>query len=118
MIEVFIGKDANTVKYISEIRRYDSTLSIGDVRNAIQNGTAAFSKELISLSYDDIYYEEAEGTDPHTRNMMFLSLIEKLIGMGAEIVIKENDSELTPDELKQKIMRVKEIADDTEAFPD
>ena len=116
MIEVFIGKDANTVKYISEIRRYDSTLSIGDVRNAIQNGTAAFSKELIS--YDDIYYEEVDGIDAHTRNMEFLSLIEKLIGMGAEIVIKENDSELTPDELKQKIMRVKEIADDTEAFPD
>ena len=116
MIEVFIGKDANTVKYISEIRRYDRTLSIGNVRNAIQNGTAAFSKELIS--YDDIYYEEAEGIDAHTRNMEFLSLVEKLIGMGAQVGIRENGKEITSGELKALIMRVKEIAEDTERFPD
>ena len=116
MVEVYIAKDANTVKYISEIRRYDKTLSIGDVRNAIINGTAAFSKELIS--YDDIYHEEVEGTDPHTRNMMFYSLIEKLIDMGAQLVIREDGQEITPGELKAEIMRIKDISEDTEKYPD
>ena len=116
MVEVYIAKDANTVKYISEIRRYDKTLSIGDIRSAIQNGTAAFSKELIS--YDDIYYEEAEGTDPHTRNMMFLVLIEKLSGMGAQLTIKECGRDITPDALKAEIMRIKDISEDTEKYPD
>ena len=116
MVEVYIAKDANTVKYISEIRKFDSTLSIGDIRSAITNGTAAFSKELIS--YDDIYYEEVSGTDPHTRNMMFLSLIEKLIDMGAQPVIREDGREITPGELKAEIMRIKDISEDTEKYPD
>ena len=116
MVEVYIAKDANIVKYSSEIRRCDSTLSIGDVRNAIINGTAAFSKELIS--YDDIYHEEVEGTDPHTRNMMFYSLIEKLIGMGAEVAVKKDGKDITPEQLKSEIMRIKDISEDTAKYPD
>ncbi|MCR5121565.1 MAG: hypothetical protein K6B74_03995 [Ruminococcus sp.] len=116
MAEVFIAKDANTVKYIPEIRRFDSSLSIGEIKSRIENGTAVFSKELIT--YGDIYYEEVEGIDPHTRNMMFFSLIERLIGMGAELKITEKDREITPDELKRKIMRIKEISDETEMLPD
>jgi hypothetical protein len=82
MAEVFIPKDANTVKYIPEIRRFESSLSIGEIKSRIENGTAVFSKKLIT-SEDTLYYEEVYGTDPHTRNMMFLALVEKLIGMGA-----------------------------------
>jgi hypothetical protein len=116
MAEVFIAKDASTVKYIPEIRRFDSSLSIGEIKSRIENGTAVFSKELITS--EDLYYEDVYGTDEYTRNMMFFSLIERLIGMGAELKITKEGREITPDELKREIMRIKEISDETEMFPD
>ena len=116
MVEVFIRKDGNMVKYISEIRRYDPSLAIGDIRSSIQNGTAVISKELITA--DDIYYEEVYGTDAHTRNLQFLSLIEKLINMGAEIEIRYDGELIDTDRLRTHIRQVKEISDQVEMYPD
>lgn len=118
MIQIYIKKDPNIVKYISAIRKYDKMLSIGDIRDSIQNGTPVLTKDLIEY---DFYDEFVNGTDEYTKNLMFLSLIKSLTDMGANIVIKnveEVDEVIDLKSLEAKIRFVKQIAEDTEKYPD
>jgi len=115
MITVIVSKDSNMVKYISEIRKYDSTLSIGDIRNAIMNGTPVLTHKLIGYDFSDEY---VNGIDRHTRNRMFLDLLKRLEAMGAVLDISKKGKSLAIDDLAREIGFVKEIADDVEKYPD
>lgn len=118
MITIVIKKDSNMVKYISEIRKYDSTLSIGEIKSNITNGTPVLTKQLIEYDFSD---EFVNHIDPHTRNMMFYDLVKRLSELGADMIIKQTDQfeeVLDLDGLLREIRLVKEIADDCEKYPD
>ena len=112
MITITIKKDSNMVKYISEIRKYDSMLSIGEIKNNIMNGSPVLTKKLIEYDFSD---EFVNNIDPHTRNMMFYDLVKRLLDIGADIIIKQTDQfeeVLDLEGLLREIRMVKEISDD------
>lgn len=118
MVQIFINEDQNMVKYISAIRKYDSMLSISEIKNSIQNGLPVLTKKLIDC---DLYDEFVNGHDAHSKNLMFFELIKNLSDMGAELEIKyfgEAEEVIDLKALEEKIRLVKEIAEDTEKHHD
>lgn len=118
MITITIKKDSNMVKYIQEIRKYDSTLSIGEIKNSIMDGTPVLTKKLIEYDFSD---EFVNNIDPHTRNMMFYDLVKHLLDMGADMIIKQTDQfeeVIDLEGLLREIRLVKEISDDCDKYPD
>ena len=118
MITITIKKDSNMVKYISEIRKYDCMLSIGEIKNNIMNGAPVLTKKLIEYDFSD---EFVNNIDPHTRNMMFYDLVKRLLDMGADMIIKQTDQfeeVLDLEGLLREIRLVKEISDDCDKYTD
>ena len=67
-----LEKDIKVVKYITLIRKFDPTISIGQIKNNIENNSYVVS---FDLHYLDVL-EDLQGID---RKLLFRSLINQLI---------------------------------------
>src|SRR5699024_6543728 len=85
-IYLFIDNDNSTNKYISVVRRFTSH-SINEIKLAIE-------KEKTVAAYD--YYDQDE-------LLNLVELAEKLIGVGANIKIYEDDRQISLDMVKNLI---------------
>ena len=108
MVELYIKSDDNILKYVVTVQKYNKEKSIGDIRNAILNGTPVITR---NLNESDTYSSLTKHLEPHDLNLLFLDLVNQLIDMGAEVTIKEDDAPITVDELSQRIAFAKEIYD-------
>lgn len=87
MFEIYIKPDNNIIKYIVEIQKFDKMKSIGEIRNAILNGTPVLTYDLYSS--DLMYIEFTQGLSDHEQHLLFYDLVKRLIDMGADVIIKD-----------------------------
>lgn len=88
LIQVKIEPNNNTLKYISMIRKFDKSLSIGELRNNIEAGEYAIIFDLEAYDDDDEFIQKVT---PHEKHLNFLRFIETLEIAGASLSFYRND---------------------------
>ncbi len=84
MIEVIIRKCDNVTKIISLIRKFDSSLAIGEIKKRIKNKEVLLTHDI---SEDGDICDELNELD---KNKIFLELVENIQQNGADIEFYEN----------------------------
>ncbi len=102
-----IDNQGNTTKAISIIRKFDSSLSIGEIKRRITDNDYVVQYDL---THWDIT-EEMEGID---RIASFDNLISMLKSVGAEVSVYDEDELLTPELFHNKMVTLREIRDEVE----
>ncbi len=83
-----INKDSNLIKYIKIIREYDHSLSIGEIKNAIEQGT-----DVVVCDFDD--YDPMESIGFAEKS--FKKLKNALKKAGAQVKVFHNGEEVDDD---------------------
>lgn len=110
-VHVKVEKDAKLAKYISLIRKFDPILSVGQIKNSIENS-------LYAVGFDLHYYDVLEDIQGIDRKLVFRGLLAQLIAEGAQVEIYM-DNELTTLELLDNwLSTMKEISKQTERYMD
>ena len=107
LIQLKIEKDKNTVKYISLIRKFNKKLSMGEIKQNIENGNFA-------VSFDLEYYDVVEDLDGVDRKVLFRQLISDLINSGAKIELYYNNEPTTLTFLDNWLGTLQQISDEVE----
>ncbi len=107
IVKLKIEKDDNLVKYISLIRKFDKSLSIGEIKKRIENHDYVIKHNLFGYDICD----DMNGID---KNKLFRNLIDELIKKGADIEIYNNDRAITIDIFDNILISVEEIGKQTE----
>lgn len=107
LVQIKIKKDSNIVRYISLIKKFDSSISINDIKRNIADND--FVMEF-DLDYYDVL-EDIEGTD---RKVLFRQFISELIKAGADIQIYRNSEIITLELLDNWLNTMKEISEQVE----
>ncbi len=107
LVQIKIKKDSNIVRYISLIRKFDSSISIKDIKRNIANNDFVIE---FDLEYYDVL-EDIEGID---RKVLFRQLITELIKAGADIQIYRNSEIITLELLDNWLNTMKEISEQTQ----
>ena len=90
IVTVKIEKDENTLQYIKIIRNYDNTLSLSDIKKAIENGEVVFSFDpddnpLISNGNDNSH---------KFKEVFFVKALKDLKKAGAKMIVYEEKWDL------------------------
>lgn len=107
MIGIKIEKDNNVIKYVSLIKSYNKSLSLGDIKKRIENDEYVIEHDLIG-SFD--ISDDMEDID---RNKLLRDLVDKLLGLQANLKIYYNNSLITIDTLDNLLERTKQIEEET-----
>lgn len=91
LIQIKIEKDNSTAAYIRIIRGFDSSLSIGSIRQSIE-------KNDFVIAFDLEYYDVLEDLNGFDRKKAFRDMIGELYQAGAQVTVYE-DGELSSIEL-------------------
>lgn len=111
LIQVKIKPDNNTLKYISMIRKFDKSLSIGEIKDNIEAGEYAVVFDLDAYDDDDEFIQEVI---PHEKHLNFLRFIEALEVIGASLSFYHNDELEEKQYIVNWIDTVEEIRQQTE----
>ncbi|GAA0075994.1 hypothetical protein UT300005_03720 [Clostridium sp. CTA-5] len=107
LVQIKIKKDNNVIKYISLIRKFDSSISISDIKKNIENNDFVV---VFDLEYYDVI-EDIEGVD---RKVLFRQFIAELLKGGADIKIYRNSKITTLKLLDNWLNTLKEISKQTQ----
>lgn len=107
LIQLNIKKDKNIIKYISIIRKFDSSLAMSTIKNRIEN------KEIV-IEFALEYYDVLEELNCIDRKREFRHLISKLIKAGGEILIYHNGELISLELLDNWLETLEEIKRSTE----
>jgi hypothetical protein len=110
-VQFKIEKDLKVVKYITLIRKFDPAISIGQIKNNIENNSYVVS---FDLHYLDVL-EDLQGID---RKLLFRSLIHQLIFEGAQLSIYINGESCTLEYLDNLLNTMREISKQSEWIMD
>lgn len=107
IVQLKLEKDTKVVKYITLIRKFDPAISIGQIKNNIENNSYVVS---FDLHYMDVL-EDLQGID---RKLLFRSLIYQLISEGAQLSIYVNGESCTLEYLDNLLNSMREIKEQSE----
>ena len=80
LVKVKIEKDDNTINYIKMIREYDSSVSIGDLKQRIDTNDTVITFDLHNREWIDM-----EDMTEYKMQRAFYDFIQKLIQNGAKV---------------------------------
>lgn len=107
LIQLKVKKDASLVKYIKIIRGFDSSLTIGDIKQKIE-------KEDFAVGFDLEYFDVLEDINGVDRKVIFRDMIEDLYKAGAQISIYQNGELISIEFLDNRLATLNEIRQETE----
>ncbi|MEO3944776.1 hypothetical protein [Gorillibacterium sp. CAU 1737] len=107
LVQVKVEKDVKIAKYISLIRKFDPTLSVGQIKSSIENN-------LYVVGFDLHYFDVLEDIQGMDRKSVFRGLIADLMAEGAQLSIYSNDELWTLEHLDNRLHTLREISDQTE----
>jgi phosphorylcholine metabolism protein LicD len=107
LVQLKLEKDAKFAKYISLIRKFDPTISAGQIKNNIENN-------LYAVSFDLGYYDVLEDLQGIDRKLVFRCLISQLMSEGAQLSIYVNDELWTLEHLDNWLDTMREISEQRE----
>ena len=84
-VTVKIKKDKNIIQYIKIIRNYDNTLSLGDIKKAIENGDVVFSFD----SDDNPLIANGNDSSLKFKEYYFTKALKELKKAGAKMIVYE-----------------------------
>lgn len=108
MIHLKIKAGDNMIKHISLIKAFDKSLSLGVIKQRIENNEIVMSHDI--YSFQDIC-DEQDGID---RNLMFRKLITDLIENNAEIEILEDEEAISIEILDNMFEQWNQIEQETQ----
>lgn len=107
LIQLKIEKDNSTIKYIKIIRKFDSTLSVGAIKQKIE-------KNDFVLGFDLGYYDIVEDINGIDRKEIFSNLIQELFQAGAKISVYQGGELITLEFFYNWLKTLDEIKKQTE----
>lgn len=107
LIQLKIKKDNSLIKHIKVIRTFDSSLSVGTIKQRIEENDFVVGFDLHS-------YDISEDINEIDRKKIFWDMIETLSEAGADISIYQNGELSSIEFLKQWLMTLNEIRDQVE----
>jgi mannosyltransferase OCH1-like enzyme len=107
LVQLKLEKDIKVAKYISLIRKFDPTISIGQIKSNIENKTYA-------MSFDLEYYDVLEDLQGIDRKLVFRYLISQLMVEGAQLSIYIDGELWTLKHLDNWLNTMQEIREETE----
>ena len=90
IIQLKIEKDSSVASYIKIIRKFDDSLSIGTIKQRIDQGDFV-------VGFDLEYYDALEDINEIDRKKLFRQMIADLYHAGAKISIYQDAEEITID---------------------
>lgn len=107
LIQLKIKKDNSLAKYIKIIRGFDSSLSVGAIKQKIEADDFVTG---FDLEYYDVL-EDINGTD---RKRSFRDMTEELCKVGAQISIYQNGDLITLEALDNWLETINEVSEQTQ----
>lgn len=83
LFQLKIEKDDSVVKYIKIIRKFDSSLSMGAIKQQIEENNFV-------IGFDLEYYDVLEDINGIDRKEEFYNMIKELSGAGAQVSVYQN----------------------------
>lgn len=111
LIQLKIKKDDSLVKYIKIIRKFDSSLSISDIKQKIE-------KNDFVVGFDLEDYDVLEDLNEIDRRKIFRDMIDELYEAGAQISIYQNGELISIEYLDNWLESLEEISQQVESEPD
>lgn len=102
LIQLKVKKDASLIKYVKIIREFDGSLSMGDIKQKIEN--CDFAVEFDLENHDVL--EELNDID---RKREFRGMINKLRMAGADVSVYNNGDEVSLEFLDNRLETLDEI---------
>lgn len=103
LIQLKIEKDNSVAKYIKIIRKFDSSLSIGTIKQQID-------KNDFVTGFDLEYYDVLEDINEIDRKTLFRNMIEELCQAGAKISIYQDNEMISIENLDNWLETLNEIS--------
>lgn len=107
LVQLKLEKDTKITKYISLIRKFDSSISIRQIKESIENDSYA-------ISFDLQYYDVVEDLQGIDRKVLFRNLISQLEAEGARLRIYVDNELWTLEHLDNCLNTMDEIRRYTE----
>ncbi len=107
IVKLKLEKDIKVAKYISLIRKFDPTISIGQIKSSIENNSYA-------MSFDLEYYDVLEDLQGIDRKLVFRCLISQLIVEGAQLSLYVDGELWTLKHLDNWLNTMQKIRKETE----
>jgi hypothetical protein len=107
LVQLKLEKDIKLAKYISLIRKFDPTISIGQIKSNIENKTYV-------MSFDLEYYDVLEDLQGIDRKSVFRYLISQLMVEGAQLSIYVDGELWTLEHLDNWLNTMQKIREETE----
>ena len=107
LVQLKIQKDGSLASYIKILRKFDSSLTIGGIRQNIANHDFVIAFDLDH--YDVV--EELQGID---RKALFMDMIKNLCAAGARVSVYQNGALSSMERLDHRLRTMKEIAQEVE----
>ena len=107
LIQLKIAKDNSVAKYIKIIRKFDSSLSIGTIKQRIDNNDFV-------IGFDLEYYDVLEDLNEIDRKKLFRDMIEELCQAGAKISIFQDEEMISMEYLDHRLEFLDEIGKEVE----
>lgn len=108
LIQLKIKKDDSLVKYIKIIRKFDSSLSISDIKQKIE-------KNDFVVVFDLEDYDVLEDLNEIDRRKIFRDMIDELYEAGAQISIYQNGELISIEYLDNWLESLEEISQQVES---
>ncbi|MDE6602141.1 MAG: hypothetical protein K2K90_08255 [Lachnospiraceae bacterium] len=96
IIQLKIEKDNSVASYIKIIRKFDDSLSVGTMKQRIDNGDFV-------IGFDLEYYDALEDINEIDRKKLFRQMIEELCQAGAKISIYQDNEKISIDTLDNRL---------------
>ena len=96
IIQLKIEKDNSVASYIKIIRKFDDSLSVGTMKQRIDNGDFV-------IGFDLEYYDALEDINEIDRKKLFRQMMEELCWAGAKISIYQDDERISIDTLDNRL---------------
>ncbi|MDE7298025.1 MAG: hypothetical protein K2N94_04240 [Lachnospiraceae bacterium] len=92
LIQLKIEKDNSITKYIKIIRKFDSSLSIGTIKQRIDENDFV-------MGFDLEYYDVLEDLDGIDKKVLFRDMIKELCRAGAQVSIYQDGEMISEEDL-------------------
>lgn len=106
-IQLKIEKDNSIAKYIRIIRKFDSSLSVGAIKQRID-------KNDFVIGFDLEYYDVLEDINEIDRKKLFRGMIKELCQAGAQVSIYQDEEMISLENLDNWLETLDEISQQTE----
>lgn len=107
LIQLKIKKDNSLAKYIKIIRAFDSSLSVGAIKQKIE------ADDFVT-GFDLEYYDVMEDLNDIDRKQEFRDMTEELCKAGAQIKVYQNGELISLEVLDNRLESINRISEQTQ----